>query len=133
MNTSITTTVRLSMLGAALLVLAGCAGQPRATDWSRVSLREQHQFMPTLVWDTRPTAVVTAGPGGMVVGTGPGVPAAAAHMVAQDGQIRLVSPRTFATMNQGQPTGAMGASPAGTQGAPAGQPAPAAGQPAPAR
>lgn len=118
-------TVRLSMLGAALLVLAGCAGQPRATDWSQVSLREQHQYMPTLVWDDRPTAVVTAGPGGMVVGTGTGVPAPAAHMVAQDGQIRLVSPQTFATMNANPTTGTMGASPGAAQPAPGAQPAPA--------
>jgi hypothetical protein len=133
MNTPLITTARLSLLGAALLVLGGCANPTKLTDWSRVSLRERHAFMPTLTWDERPTAVVTAGPGGMVVGAGPGVPARAAQMVAQDGQIRLVSQETFAAMQSNQPTGTMGASPAGTQSAPASPAAPAAGQPAPAR
>lgn len=127
MTTPLTPTARLSLLGAALLVLGGCASPPHDVDWSRVSLRDQHHFMPTLTWDERPTAVVTAGPAGLVVGTGPGVPARAVQMVAQDGQVRLVSQQTLAEMNRSQPTGAMGASPATPQAAPAGQDAPAAG------
>lgn len=98
--------------GATLLVLVGCANPP-PTDWSRVSLQDRHQYMPTLTWDDRrPLAVVTAGPTGMLVGTG-NAAAPAVALVMQDGQPRLVSQQTLAQMrDRGQLTGAMGASPA---------------------
>ena len=88
---------RLPLLGAALLALAGCAAPP-ATDWDLVSARDQHRYMPPLLQAERPLVVITAGPSGMVVGTGPDLPAPAAQMVAQDGQLRLVSQETLARL-----------------------------------
>ena len=104
---------RLPLLGAALLALAGCAAPP-ATDWDLVSARDQHRYMPPLLQAERPLVVITAGPSGMVVGTGPDLPAPAAQMVAQDGQLRLVSQETLARMKAQPQDGAMGAGPAGS-------------------
>ncbi|TFZ08537.1 hypothetical protein [Ramlibacter humi] len=104
-------------LGATLLALGGCAA-PYAVDYNRVSVRDQHFYMPGLNWDPRPTAVVTAGPDGMLVGRGGDAPAAAVAVVMQDGQARLVSQQTLASMNQ-QGTGAMGSAPAPATPAPA--------------
>lgn len=102
--------IRLPMVGAALLVLAGCAAPP-ATDWNLVSARDQHRYMPTVLQDTRPVVIVTAGPTGLVVGTGSDAPAPAVQVVSQDGQLRLVSRETLATMNAQPPTSSMGAAP----------------------
>lgn len=106
------------LLGAALLALAGCAAPP-ATDWDLVSTRDQHRYMPSVLQAERPLVVITAGPTGMVVATGPDVPAPAVQLVAQDGQLRLVSQETLATLNARQPTGAMGAGPGGAPQSPA--------------
>ncbi|HYD75340.1 hypothetical protein [Ramlibacter sp.] len=110
---------RLALLGAALLAMGGCASPP-PVDWNRTSLHDRHQYMPTLGWDERhPLAVVTAGPNGMLVGTGNAAPPAVA-LVMQDGQARLVSQETFARMrDSGQPTGAMGGSPSPAPATPA--------------
>ena len=99
----------LPLLGAAVLVLAGCAA-PQATDWNLVSARDQHRYMPTVVQDERPMVIITAGPTGMVVGTGPDVPAPAVQVVTQDGQLRLVSEQTLAAIRSGASTGVMVAS-----------------------
>ena len=121
---------RLPLLAAALAALAGCAG-PRLTDFNHVSVREQHQWMPSLTWDERrPLAVVTAGPTGLLVGTGNAAPAPAVALVMQDGQARLVSQQTLASMQQ-QGT-AMGASPAAPAGGPSTAPAATGGATAPA-
>ncbi|TFZ00635.1 hypothetical protein EZ313_19475 [Ramlibacter henchirensis] len=119
MNTSWISAARFALPAVALLSAAGCAA-PHATDWDLVSARDQHRYMPSLVMDNRPAAIVTSGPGGFVVGMGPGVPAPAVQVVSQDGQLRLVSQETLARM---QASGAMGASPATAPQAP-GQPAP---------
>lgn len=110
---------RLAFLGAALLVMGGCASPP-PVDWNRVSLHDRHHYMPTLSWDDRrPLAVVTAGPNGMLLGTGNAAPPAVA-LVMQDGQARLVSQDTLARMrDSGQATGAMGGSPSAAPAAPA--------------
>ncbi|WBY01777.1 hypothetical protein PE066_20380 [Ramlibacter tataouinensis] len=102
---------RRVLLVAALLAVAGCAAPP-PTDWNRVSLRDRHQYMPTLTGEDRqPLAVVTAGPNGLLLGTGSAAAPAVALMV-QDGQARLVSQETLARMRDaGQPGSAMGASP----------------------
>ena len=101
-----------ALLGAGLLALAGCAAPP-ATDWDLVSARDQHRYMPSLLQADRPLVVITAGPTGMVVGAGPDLPAPAVQVVAQDGQLRLVSQETLATLKAQPPAGAMGAGPAG--------------------
>jgi type IV pilus biogenesis protein CpaD/CtpE len=103
--------LRVPLLGAALLALAGCAA-PDPTDWNLVSVRDQHRHMPTVLQGERPTVIITAGPTGMVVGTGPELPAPAVQVVAQEGQLRLVSQETLATLNAQPPTSSMGASPA---------------------
>lgn len=127
MTISWTGAFRLPLPVAALLALAGCAA-PQATDWNLVSVRDQHRYMPAGLQDERPTVIITAGPTGMVVGTGPDLPAPAVQVVAQDGQLRLVSSETLATLNAQKPTGAMGAGPAAAP-----QPAAQPTQPLPAR
>lgn len=123
---------RLPLLAAAVMALAGCAA-PRATDYNHVSVRDQHQWMPSLGWDDRrPLAVVTAGPTGMLVGTGSAAPAPAVALVMQDGQARLVSQQTLASMQQQQGGSAMGASPAAPAGGPSTAPPSTGGAPAPA-
>lgn len=113
-----TTLARAAMRAAApallLVLLAGCAA-PRGTEWSQVSMVDQHRYMPGLMAgsDMRPLAVVTAGPTGLVVGA-PVPPAT--RMVAQNGQLRLVSEETYARLTQE----------AATMGAPAAQQQPAA-------
>lgn len=92
--------------GVAALLLGGCAA-PGATDWNRVSVRDQHQNLPAMLKDTtRPTVVVTAGQDGMVV-AGPNAPGT--RMVMADGQLRLVSEETFARLQRDAQTNAMGA------------------------
>lgn len=109
---------RLAGLGAALLAMGGCASPP-PVDWNRTSLHDRHQYMPTLGGDDRhPLAVVTAGPDGLLLGTGNAAPAVA--LVMQDGQARLVSQQTLARLrDSGQPTGAMGGSPSPAPATPA--------------
>ncbi len=109
MTFSLTGVARLPLLGTALLVLGGCAAL-RATDWNLVSVRDQHRYMPTVLQDERPAVIITAGPTGMVVGTGPDVPAPAVQVVTQDGQLRLVSEQTLAAIRSGASTGVLGAS-----------------------
>lgn len=119
-----TATPRAALRAAApaflLALLAGCAARG-GTEWSQVSMVDQHRYMPGLVAgdNMRPLAIVTAGPTGLVVGA-PVPPAT--RMVAQDGQLRLVSQETFARIK---------AQEAATMGAPGAQQQPAA--PAPSR
>lgn len=114
-----TTLTRAALRAAApallLALLAGCAA-PRGTEWSQVSMVDQHRYMPGLVAgdNLRPLAIVTAGPTGLVVGA-PVPPAT--RMVAQNGQLRLVSEETYARLK---------AQEAATMGAPAVQQQPAA-------
>lgn len=91
-------------------LLAGCAAPGAGTEWSQVSMTDQHRYMPALVTgdNLRPLAIVTAGPTGLVVGA-PLPPAT--RMVAQNGQLRLVSQETYARMKaqDGATMGAPGA------------------------
>jgi len=94
--------------GAAALVLAllgGCGATPHGVDWNRVSARDQHLYFPGAAADVRPLAIVTAGANGLVLGGGP---APAAEMVAQDGQVMLVTSEraTALRANQTQSLGA---------------------------
>ncbi len=83
----------------AIALLAGCAGTPQDVQWTMVSVRDQHLFLPQVMNDRmRPTVVVTSGPTGLVVGTGD--PAPATRMLAENGQLRLVSEATYARMQQ---------------------------------
>jgi len=110
---------RLAACAAALPLLAGCAAPREAPDWNFVSVQDQHRFLPTLLQDQmRPAVVVTAGPTGLVVGTGSVPPAA--HVLAQDGQLRLVSQDTYARLQQSPGGTSMGGSPAAP--APAAEP-----------
>lgn len=90
---------------AALLVLAGCASSPRPVNWNTASAREQHLYFPGTVGGTHPLVVVTSGANGLVVGGGP---VAATDMVAQDGQVMLVTSdrATALRANQTQALGA---------------------------
>jgi hypothetical protein len=106
MDRYISAALRAMLAGCALALATGCAG-PTSPDWNRVSLRDQHTHLPSMLRDTmRPAAVVTAGPDGLVVAapTAPGT-----RMVTADGQLRLVSEETFARLQQPGSTGAMGA------------------------
>ena len=106
---SIITRARGATAGAAaalvLVLLGGCASSPHGVDWNRVSARDQHLYFPGTVADVRPLAIVTAGANGMVLGGGP---APAAEMVAQDGQVMLVTSEraTALRANQTQSLGA---------------------------
>ena len=94
--------------GAAALLLAllgGCASSPHGVDWNRVAVRDQHLYFPGAVADVRPLAIVTTGANGLVLGGGP---APAAEMVAQDGQVMLVTSERATALRANQ-TQALGA------------------------
>jgi hypothetical protein len=89
--------LRAAIACAALLALSACSS-PRALDWNRVSLRDQHLFYPGSGADMRPLAIITAGPNGMVVAGGP---PAASEMVVQDGRATLMSSATAQAQRAG--------------------------------
>lgn len=121
MTTPARAALRATAPALLLALLAGCAA-PRGTEWSQVSMVDQHRYMPGLLAgaDMRPLAIVMAGPTGLVVGA-PVEPAT--RMVAQNGQLRLVSEETYARL-KAQEAATMGAPASPPQTAPPSGPAP---------
>ncbi|HYF17170.1 MAG TPA: hypothetical protein VEA40_04825 [Ramlibacter sp.] len=110
---------RFSFAAVVLAMLGACASPHPQLDWDTVAIRDQHLYLPNLhARYDRPTAIVTAGPTGFAVGTGRDAPPGL-HMVAEGGQLRLMSRESFAARQAATTMGNVpGAAPQGTPPAP---------------
>jgi hypothetical protein len=88
---------KVPLAAAVLALLGACTGPHPPLDWDTAAIRDQHLYRPNLhARHDRAAAIVTTGLTGFVVGLGNEAPPPAQHLVAEGGQLRLMSHQSFA-------------------------------------